>query len=264
MRANASATADGRSTVSMGSAGTRAVNTTSFRALSIAFDAGVRLPKHHHAEANLVVTLSGRFERTSSHQRLVCSLGTVFTEPAGEPHSNDFRESAASVLILQPVSDLPVCTHAQRRVFDRPMIVENPRITRLGADVANEVHAPDAFTELAVDGLVLQMLALALRTETHSPVRGRTAWLERIVEYIRQRPTRRLTLPELAMLSDVHPSYLARMFRSTYGVSVARFARNVRLEEAGRHLATTARPIGAIALDAGFADQSHFTRAFAP
>ena len=45
-------------------------------------------------------------------------------------------------------------------------------------------------------------------------------------------------------------------------MSVTAYARTLRLEWATVAVATTDDPIARIALDAGFADQSHFTRSF--
>jgi len=252
----------GHSAVSMGSENTRAARTASFRVLHMTFGAGLRLPRHHHGDANFVITLRGRFERASSEQRVVCSPGLVFTEPAGEPHTNTFGDAPADVLIVQPAGDMPACSAVERGLFETPAVLMNPRITRAAAEVASELRTQNRYAELAIDGLVLHMLALSLRTSAQARAGSVPRWLDRIVEYIHDEPARRLALTELAALVDVHPAHLAKVFRAAHGVSIARFARTVRLEDAARSLATTLRPIAEIAVQAGFADQSHFTRAF--
>jgi AraC-like DNA-binding protein len=60
----------------------------------------------------------------------------------------------------------------------------------------------------------------------------------------------------------VHPANLVRTFKSFYHLPLGSYARRVRLDAAARRLASTSIPAAQIAVEAGFADQSHFTRRF--
>jgi AraC family transcriptional regulator len=66
----------------------------------------------------------------------------------------------------------------------------------------------------------------------------------------------------LAAAVGVHPVHLARVFRKFHACSVGDYVRQLRIEYASRQLATTDQPLANIALAAGFADQSHFSRTF--
>jgi AraC family transcriptional regulator len=79
---------------------------------------------------------------------------------------------------------------------------------------------------------------------------------------LRARFLERVTVAEVAAHVGVHPAHLAREFRRRHQVSVGRFVRSLRLEWAAERLATPSPSIAAIALEAGYADQSHFTRCF--
>ena len=70
------------------------------------------------------------------------------------------------------------------------------------------------------------------------------------------------SLTALAETVDRHPTHVARAFRREYGVTVAEYARTLRLDWAAAQLQLDGAPLARIAADAGFADQSHFTRAF--
>src|SRR5256885_155059 len=59
-----------------------------------------------------------------------------------------------------------------------------------------------------------------------------------------------------------HPASLARAFRAHYGLSVGEYGRRLRLAGAAAELAGSETPLAEIAANAGFADQSHFTRVF--
>jgi AraC family transcriptional regulator len=53
-----------------------------------------------------------------------------------------------------------------------------------------------------------------------------------------------------------------RAFRAFHGVPVGTYARRLRLDWVARRLAETDEPIASLAIEAGFADQPHLTRAF--
>jgi AraC family transcriptional regulator len=248
--------------VSLGSPAERSVRTRSFHTHAIQFPEHLSLPRHYHDEATLVVVLGGGFERISNGRRYPCTPGTVFSEPAGEPHSNVFGRSGAAVLIVQP-GDVDGCfSRLELTPFVEPCFLRQPGITRMAAQLVSEIDVPDALTGLAVDGLVLQMLALAGRGGKALRMTQRPAWLGRALEIIHEESGRRLSLREMSDILGLHPAYLARAFRQRVGVSLANYARSVRLAAAADALASSHTPIVEIAMNAGFADQSHFTRAF--
>ena len=69
-------------------------------------------------------------------------------------------------------------------------------------------------------------------------------------------------LAVLAADAGVHPAHLARTFRRHFRASVGAYARRLRLDGAARRLAMSNDSMAAIAVEAGFADQSHLTREF--
>jgi AraC family transcriptional regulator len=69
-------------------------------------------------------------------------------------------------------------------------------------------------------------------------------------------------MSEIAAQARVHPVYLARVFRQVYGVTPGEYVRRLRLEWAKERILNSAEPLSDLALQAGFADQSHLSRAF--
>jgi AraC-like DNA-binding protein len=80
-------------------------------------------------------------------------------------------------------------------------------------------------------------------------------------EYIEAHYTENLSLRELASVAQLNPSYLVRAFRKEVGLPPHEFLTQVRID-AAKKLLSEGRPIVDVALDAGFADQSHFTNRF--
>jgi AraC family transcriptional regulator len=66
----------------------------------------------------------------------------------------------------------------------------------------------------------------------------------------------------VARAVGVHPVHLARTFRAHLGISPGDYARKRRLERATDLMLRPNASLTDVAHDAGYADQSHFTRDF--
>lgn len=87
-------------------------------------------------------------------------------------------------------------------------------------------------------------------------------WLRSVRERLDAEVGRGSSLSLVADDAGVHPVYLSRAFRKYYGCSPGEYARSLQIEVAMRLLKSTDAPASHIAQEAGFADQSHFTRVF--
>jgi AraC family transcriptional regulator len=136
-------------------------------------------------------------------------------------------------------------------------------VAGIGRRMQAELRAGDAPARMALHGLALEALALAVR----SGVRGRThdgmpPWLRTARDLVHDRYRERLELGDVAREVGVEPTRLAKAFRAGFGAPLGTYQRRLRLEWAAGRLATTDEPLGRIALQAGFYDQAHFTRHF--
>ncbi|WP_156374628.1 helix-turn-helix domain-containing protein [Pseudorhodoferax sp. Leaf274] len=88
------------------------------------------------------------------------------------------------------------------------------------------------------------------------------AQLARVREHLQAHLAGNPTLAELAGVAGVSRAHLARLFARTLGVSPHQYLLALRLREARRLLLHTALPLAQVALDTGFASQSHFGTLF--
>jgi AraC family transcriptional regulator len=115
---------------------------------------------------------------------------------------------------------------------------------------------------LAMEGLVLELLAETARSKDGVKKRRSPNWLAQVRELLHDRFPERLILDEIAGAVGVHPVHLCRVFRQQYRCTVGDYVRKLRLDFASRQLATSSASLAEIAFAAGFSDQSHFTKAF--
>ena len=94
-----------------------------------------------------------------------------------------------------------------------------------------------------------------------SPRRLDVAALERAREFLDAEKTRVVRSAELEAVTGLTRYDLARQFRVMYGTSPYRYLLMRRLDCAREQIAR-GRPLSAVAVDVGFADQAHFARMF--
>ena len=120
----------------------------------------------------------------------------------------------------------------------------------------------DTASPLAIEGLMLEMLAWGTRVSDLTRTTSGPPWLARAREVLHDDPAASIGLGALAREVGVHPVTLARAFRRAYGCSVGEYLRRLRIVEAAHRLEDSDLSLAEIAVAAGFADQSHFSNVF--
>ena len=225
-----------------------------FEVTRLTFPPGYRHGAFEPQRGYLVIVLQGAVCKTFSRDCATLGRGDVATLPAGSTHSSEFAPGGTQVLTIRAAGESPLLGP----LLMRRRHVRASASTALGWRMATELEAGDACWALALEGLALQLVATAERATSE---RG-GPWLARVRELLHDRAPEQASLRELADAVGRHPTHVARVFRREYGLSVGEYARSLRLEWAATRLALDDAPLAEVALEAGFADQSHFTRAF--
>ena len=85
----------------------------------------------------------------------------------------------------------------------------------------------------------------------------------RVIEYIEQHLGAKLTTEDIAAVIGLSKSHFSRAFKSTLGTSPMAYVAARRVERAKQELMlASAESLADVALDCGFADQSHLNRQF--
>ncbi len=150
--------------------------------------------------------------------------------------------------------------------------------------------------QLSIDDPVIQQLALALKTEIQTgcmsgrlygeslgtALAARLAWnyavnkpslefkanglpqsqLERVIDYMKANLTQDLSILDLATLTGMSESHFSRGFKQSVGIAPYQYLIRERVERAKQLLKQQAVSISDIALDCGFANQTHLTKVF--
>jgi AraC family transcriptional regulator len=157
-------------------------------------------------------------------------------------------------------------------------------------------HELELIPQFAIDDPVIQQLALALKTEIQTGcMSGRLygeslgtalaarlvqnysvskpslefkanglprSQLERVTDYMKANLTQDLSILDLATLTNMSESHFSRSFKRSVGIAPYHYLMKQRVERAKQLLKQQVISISDIALDCGFANQTHLTKVF--
>lgn len=222
---------------------------------------GLVLPAHFHEHANIALTVEGSFVETVGAEPYEVHPASVIFRPAGEKHSNHYGKTAARCLIIEVQPERLASIRQVTAILDRASHVEGGFVSNLAFRIFRESRMPDAVAPFSIEALILEMLAEATRVQRFGDPTP-PVWLRQAREFVRESFLETVSLRTISDLVGVHPAHLAKMFRRQYGCTVGDYVRRLRLDHAAKLLVQSERSLSAIALSAGFYDQSHFAHLF--
>jgi AraC-like DNA-binding protein len=142
-------------------------------------------------------------------------------------------------------------------------------IRHLGGSLQEGLRRPDETNQLFVDHMLLALTAHVAQTygglrRLADPVRGGLAvWqAKRACERLESDLGGKLTLEQIAADFDLSVSHFSRAFRISTGLPPHQWLLRQRVKAAQQLMTVRDLPLSEIAISAGFANQSHFTRVF--
>jgi AraC family transcriptional regulator len=227
------------------------------------YQPGAVVPSHVHDRPLFCLVLDGGLIEQNERDTTLYDAGSLFFHPAGQAHSHRFRRSRSRCLSIQlgerwtrraPEVGIP-CP-------ERPLDLRGTRAAWWATLVYRELTKSDDASDLIVEGLLLAMMGEAARKLLSATTQAVPLWLNRARELLNGSGRARVQLRRIASEVGIHPVHLSRSFHRQFGITMSEYLRRRRLDDARDQLANSDRPIVQIALEAGFADQSHFSRAF--
>jgi AraC family transcriptional regulator len=223
---------------------------------------GVSLDRHCHANAYLLLDLSGQYSEKHSHRDFVWGEGALHLLPAGERHENEFATAVRCLRVKIEPQVIERLGDESRLALSEPREISGPLTAWLSNRLLREFRAQDDVAPLAMEGVLLEMLAESARTRDEASGSSVPAWLRRVREALDESYLQAPGLADLAAVGDVHPVHLSREFRKRYGITIGEYIRKRRIEHASGLLANSGMPMAEIASQCGFSDQSHFCALF--
>ena len=219
-------------------------------------------PAHVHSSPFFYLVIEGNCRESSRGSSRILAPGDLVFHPAGELHANDW-EGETRCFYLEFLSGWQTTRAEHAPLLSQPRHLREGYAPTLARQLYREFRQNDSASTIAIEGLGLELLAEIARSDLSGrKLPSAAAWLDHVEDLLNANFREPLSLREIAEAVGVHPSHLARVFKARHGCSVGESLRQRRLEFAVRQLRSSAMSLAEIAVAAGFADQSQFSKAF--
>jgi len=215
-----------------------------------------RVPPHTHERAYASLVLDGAYREHFGGHTIEYQPLTLAFHPPAFSHDDEIGNGGARFFAVEFDRDYLAMLSTEAR----------PEAELLGgkpAWIALELyrHFLCGADELAAESLIAELFLESSRRRPQAE-RRRPAWLVKVEDRLNAEFQAPPTLVELAEDAGVHPVHLSRTFRAIRRESIAQALWRLKVQHAARRMRSRETALADIALEAGFADQSHFTRIF--
>ena len=238
--------------------GVRAVRLTSDHSFS----------KHSHDEFGVGLITEGGHRSASGRGMVEATQGSVITVTPGEIHDGAPIAGARrswTMLYFEPSFVTNQIESAefgatQNLEFRRP-VFRAPQHRKCFERVLELALAQDSAVSSLESQEALSSLFSSFLRPQFGPSLSDGREVERVLQRIHDEPSAHHTLEELAQTAGLSRYQTIRAVKRQTGFTPFAYIRQQRLNRA-RRLVLDGLPIASAAVEAGFSDQSHFTRAF--
>lgn len=229
---------------------------------------GYAYHKHRHDNYAICLTMMGvqAFEYRGAAQ--ISTPGQVVVlhpDELHDGHAGTQEGFGYKIVYVEPAlifaASQVICGRARALPFVRTPVMVNPKLAAAITGAFQDTREP-----LALDNLIVQLAEGLIDADPSGkpaapPRHLDITAVERARQFLDAEKTRVVSSGELEAVTGLTRFELARQFRAICGTSPYRYLLMRRLDFARQQLAQR-RQLVDVALEAGFADQAHFTRMF--
>lgn len=221
-----------------------------------------KLPEHAHELPFFAVLLEGDYGERYGRQHKQFGPFTIAFRPAGVPHQDEIGPHGVRFFEIEIRPSwkerIQNCSGSLDKAHDE---YGGGEMLWLAMKLFRETHAPGGTSDLHLESLLAELVAsVALLPRDYA--QDAPKWLARVMEKLKSEYCDRLTLEDLAREAGVHPVHLSRVFRRCKDEGIGEYVHRLRIRVACEQMLAPRKSLAEISLETGFADQSHFTRAF--
>jgi AraC family transcriptional regulator len=233
-----------------------------FRLVETVYPSGLKMAAHSHDPAFFSFVLGGVYTERYGRQARTCAPSLLIFHPPDGAHAVAFHNDVRIFRVEIKQHMLAFMREHSARLMREPVDFRGGLTSCLALRLYTEFKRLDEFSPLAIEGLVLELVAESSRNASQTSESRRPRWLEQAREILHEQCADTPALSRLAEEVGVHPIYLARSFRKHYRCTVGEYVRRLRIETACREISVSHKSLSEIASATGFCDQSHFSNTF--
>ena len=118
-----------------------------------------RLPRDHHELTNIAFVLQGSFDEILDRRSIDCQPQSLLIKPAGEAHANRYGTAGMRCLVIEFQQRRLESLHCWSQAINQVSHIRGGNLSLLGMRIYKEFRLMDAATPLAIEGLMLELVA---------------------------------------------------------------------------------------------------------
>ncbi len=220
-----------------------------------------KLPEHSHQLPFFGMLLDGSYRENYIHRERDFGPFTIMFRPAGVPHRDEIGPRGVKFFEIEvlPIwqKRLQQCSGNLNAACED---CAGGEVLWLAMKVFRETRSLEA-DDLGLESLLAELLG-AVACPSRENIKSAPRWLGRVIDKLKSEFCERITLEELSLEAGVHPVHLSRVFRRCTREGIGEYVHRLRIRAACEQMLKPDTSLTEVALEKGFADQSHFTRVF--
>ena len=235
---------------------------------------------HWHPDLEFYYVVEGAYQFNTDHDSFILNTGDIFIVSPGVNHSIHSASQKAKYYSIGVATRLVSLddAHFFQKTFleplDRGMLEFEPLVRPSDPDYDNflqpvnrVVQTEDRKDKVVMYGAVVNMCCAliqrsTIKTEETKGFSKEHDAVQQCVLYVKKNYMNKVTLEQLAELTNLHPNYLCTLFRKYTGTSPMTYLSRVRMQRARKLLRETDLNIRQVAERTGFNSASFFSKRF--
>ena len=222
-----------------------------------------RNTQHCHPWLHLSIVQCGRYERSLGSRLAQYRSGDMALLTTNERHADSYALGTKCLHLVIPSDFEALLIRNFGGLSRAPIEPIHPINATFAIPLYREFKKADSNSSFIIESLLLDLVSRELGITTERS-RLRPPWLRVLLEYLDETYDQSWSLNAIAQEIGVHPVYLCRAFSEHFGITLGQYVRELRVLRGWQLLSLDhGGKIAEIANEAGFSDESHFSRAFA-
>jgi len=222
------------------------------------------LPKtdwHYHENPYFMYVIKGDVYDINKKGKTNCAPGSLLLHNWNETHQNTKESSTARGFHIEFERKWFEQKKLDISLWEGSQKIENPTMHHLLGKLYYEFKCQDAFSEISIDLLLLQ-LCENTQKKPNAAIKRPPSWVTSLKEILHESSGDQISLQWLSDELGVHPVHLSRAIPKYLSINLGDYMRQQKIKKALGFLFNPEYSLTEIAFLCGFSDQSHFTRTF--
>lgn len=214
---------------------------------------------HYHENAYFTFLLHGFMTEGNRKETYHCTAGSMLYHQWEDPHYNSKPDVFTRGFHIEISRDWFEEFHIPTGYTEGSFCIKDPSLKLLMYQIFKETKAGDDAIEVSVNQLLINLFGQLSRQKELNE--KRPAWVNQLDEILHENYTDKLNLTALSETLNIHPVHLSRNFARYFNCNLGEYIRKMKVDRS-LLLLNTYDSLTEVALECGFADQSHFIRCF--